>query len=878
MEEKQFEQEGYIPFFTNRDLNFYKEGTYVDPAKGGVLILVKSNLNPVEVKSTAKAEIKWVKIYPTDKIEVVLGVAYHPDLGGLSNVEQICNSINHVDNSNVILLGDFNLRDINWDTRDAPSQASRLFLETLEQNNLEQLVTEPTHGKNLIDLVITGNTDLVDKVVVTEPFSTSDHCRTDVWINIPIPRVEAAPRTVYLYSKGDYEGYNKELGSVKWDEILDGKSVNQQWDIIKDAYYHLRDKYIPSKTVKANYRHKPPWTRYRSVKLAHKHKRKAFVKSRISGLNADNEIYKDISKDCKITTNVAKAHYENKLVDAIPENPKLFFNYARNFTRSSSTIDCLEHDGIRITEDTEKANLLNSYFASVMTKESFDGFSPLLPPPIIDGVYRCSFTPKMVREKLEKLKKNKGSGIDNFNVNVMSQTLNWDTPLCKLFNNSIQTGVIPQDWRDANITPLFKKGSRMSANNYRPVSLTSQVCKLLERLILDILWSHINKNNIISCQQHGFQENCSCVSQLLECLQDWTKWTDEGDGVDSIYLDFSKAFDSVPHSRLLQKLENLGIRGQILSWIGAFLQDRRQRVLLKNGTSDWEPVISGVPQGSILGPVLFLLYVNDLPDITQNTAKMFADDTKLYARIQDEQDCENLQRDLNHLSVWSRQWLLNFNADKCVVLRIKSSLNYIYTLNGTYLQEVKSQKDLGVTISNTLHPSNHISTIVKRANSRIYMIKRCFTGLTQKKVLTLYTSLVRPILEYASPVWSPWQAGDKELLEKTQRKCLRLCQEDINLESLESRRDRMDLVETFKFKKGCYKTLPTDMFTPSHTGQLRGHSEKIFKEQCRLDTRKYFFTQRVVKPWNKLSQDAVSQTKADAFKKILRVAAKPEAT
>ena len=179
------------------------------------------------------------------------------------------------------------------------------------------------------------------------------------------------------------------------------------------------------------------------------------------------------------------------------------------------------------------------------------------------------------------------------------------------------------------------------------------------------------------------------------------------------------------------------------------------------------------------------------------------------------QDCEDLC-DLNHISVWSRQWLLNFNAEKCVVLRIKSAIQYVYTLNGTYLQEVKSQKDLGVTISNTLHPSKHIATVVKRANSRIYMIKRCFTGLTQKKVLTLYTSLVCTILEYASPVWSPWQA--KELLEKTQRKCLRLCQEYIHLESLESRRDRMDLVETFKFKKGLYKTPPYDMFTPSHTG------------------------------------------------------------
>ncbi len=205
-------------------------------------------------------------------------------------------------------------------------------------------------------------------------------------------------------------------------------------------------------------------------------------------------------------------------------------------------------------------------------------------------------------------------------------------------------------------------------------------------------------------------------------------------------------------------------------------------MILKNGVSDWEPVVSGVPQGSILGPILFLLYVNDLPNVTQNTAKMFADDTKLYARIRDLENCQEIQNDLNNLSVWSRQWLLKFNADKCVVLRIKSALDYVYTLNGTYLQEVQSQKDLGVTISNNLHPSLHIANIVKKANSRIFMIRRCFSGFTQKKVLTLYTSLIRPILEYAAPVWSPWQVKDKELLEKTQKRCLRLCPEEIELE------------------------------------------------------------------------------------------------
>ncbi len=153
-------------------------------------------------------------------------------------MEAICESINQIDNDNVILMGDFNLRDVTWSTREAPSRTSCLFLDTLEENNLEQLVTEPTRGENLIDLVVTGNTDMVDKVSVREPFSTSDHCRTDVVINVPIPRIEAALRTVFLYSKGDYNGYNDELKSIKWDQVLNGKSVNQQWEIIKNVYNH----------------------------------------------------------------------------------------------------------------------------------------------------------------------------------------------------------------------------------------------------------------------------------------------------------------------------------------------------------------------------------------------------------------------------------------------------------------------------------------------------------------------------------------------------------------------------------------------------------------------------------------------------------------
>ena len=181
--------------------------------------------------------------------------------------------------------------------------------------------------------------------------------------------------------------------------------------------------------------------------------------------------------------------------------------------------------------------------------------------------------------------------------------------------------------------PYIKKGSRTNCGNYRPVSLTSQIVKLIEHLFQDHLLKLVGRNKTIGCHQHGFQNRCSCISQLLECLNDWTNNYDQSTGTDVIYLNFAKAFDTVPHKRLIHKLRAYGIKGKVLNWIQSFLSHRRQKVVLRNGCSNWEDVISGVPQGSILGPILFLLYVNNIPSIVASTAKMFADDTKLYCPI-----------------------------------------------------------------------------------------------------------------------------------------------------------------------------------------------------------------------------------------------------
>ena len=541
------------------------------------------------------------------------------------------------------------------------------------------------------------------------------------------------------------------------------------------------------------------------------------------------------------------------------------------FHLSTSTIDFLQDCGEKVTDDKDKAELLNEFFASVLTNETDINHSEL---PDCENV---KFTvkdlilvPSDVRVKLTKLAGNKASGPDLISVNVLRNCPDFDVPLCLLFNQSLQTGMLPQDWRDANVTPLHKKGPRSKKQNYRPVSLTSQVVKILERLVQDVLLNLLQKNETITCHQHGFQAKCSCITQLLSCLNDWTESFDKHIQTDVIYMDFAKAFDSVPHKRLLLKLKRVGIRGKMLNWIEGFLSSRRQRVVLQNGVSSWVDVISGVPQGSILGPLLFLIYVNDIPGLCISTTKLFADDTKLYREIKSTDDCKILQEDLNSLSVWSETWLLKFNAGKCVVLKIKKKIKYKYSLNGVYLQEVANQRDLGVIISNDLSPRTHIIEIVKKANQRVGMIRRCFSNHTAKKVQTLYTTMVRSVLEYGAPTWSPYYNKDIDNLEKVQKRCLRLSKEEIVLPSLSRRRLESDLCEIYKYIHGFYRSGAEELFTKAER-QLGGHSYKLFRPYAKTIPRTNFFSLRAVGKWNSLPQELVETPTLRSFRRNLSV-------
>jgi len=873
----EFTPQGYLCFRKDRQLDFYTEGTYSTLNRGGAAIIVKSSLNPTPCTDIdPRAEFAVCNIEPVKGKTIMIGSVYRPDRGKDVNLDRICDVIDENRNMNCIIAGDLNFPNIDWDTETSEDRLARRFLDNLQENHLHNVSLEPTRNKNVLDLILTGNPDLIYSLKVEEPLGRSDHNAVYAELRIPVKKINSKTRKIYLYSKGNYDALNEELIDLKFEEKLKNLHTHEAWEVFKYEYDRLVEKYVPHKLIKMGQKRTSPWRNCADVKKSSKMKRNLWVKSQKSKMECDKIIYKDFIKQHEYNVCKAKSDYEDHLVSKLKTNPKLFYNYARNFTKTSCSIDFIEReDGEKECDPQKISNILNEYFISVMTKN--DPLTEDLPiPGPLPAAYLSEIiiTEEDVMKKINSMKFHKSSGPDNIHINVIKNCTGFATPLKIIFNKSMRTGQIPRDWKDANICAIHKKGAKSRKENYRPVSLTSQIVKIMEKIILDRLWDHINSNDLLSCHQHGFQAGCSCVTQMLECLNDWTNNLNDKKGTDIIYLDFSKAFDSVSHSHLIYKLKHYGIRGHVLEWFGTFLRNRRQRVVSQQCFSPWSEVISGVPQGSICGPLLFLLYVNDIPEAIRTNAKLFADDTKLYNRNDTEEERFKLQEDLNMLNSWSKTWLLNFNADKCTVVSVHPKKNENYYLNGQSLKHVNQQKDLGILITDDLKPSKHIDSICKSANNLTGLVKRCFTKSQnvyreKEKIEILYKSIIRPKLEYGSVIWSPWMEKDKIKLEKQQKKFLALSEIEINLPSLEQRRRIADMSETFKIMNNEYKLNPENMFRRSDN-ILRGHSKKLFKPSSRIDAHKNFYCQRVITPWNKLPEAMVVAQDAHEFRSKMK--------
>jgi hypothetical protein len=673
---------------------------------------------------------------------------------------------------------------------------------------------------------------------------------------------------------------------VDWHRSLPGEaSVEEKWQFIKETIHKGMENFIPKIKVNNKKNTKPAWLNkkaMRSIKKKYKlYKRYLSTKS-----GQDYLKYIEERNFCNKTIRKARKDLERTIALDSKTNPKKFWKYVQEKTKVSSGISTLKKpDGSLAEDDEQKADTLNNFFSSVFIHENKSNLPSFTKGERSNGLFLSDVrvTAQAVELKLKELDPNKAQGPDLIPPRVLKELhKELAVPLCILFNDSLETGVLPMDWNKAEVTAIFKKGNKADPGNYRPVSLTCILCKVLESFVRDSIVSFFDDNHLYSECQHGFRKRRSCVSQLIGVLDELTALTDKGQAVDIIYLDFRKAFDAVPHERLLCKLQQYGIVDNLLLWIRAFLSGRSQKVRVGNYKSNEAPVLSGIPQGSILGPILFTVFINDLPENILSPCRVFADDTKIYNSTE---NSTLLQEDLYRLQEWTNVWNLYFNIDKCKVMHAgkqNPEIEYKMKLkDGTgTLSSCVEEKDLGVIFDRTLSFDVHIQKVVTKANQMVGIIRRTFEYLNKEILLKLYKSLVRPHLEYANCVWYPHLKRQSVSIEKVQRRATKLIKEckDMNystrlkylgLHSLKGRRLRGDLIETYKIFHGLVDVKASSIFSLVEDSITRNADSKIFVEHTRKAKSRNTFRHRVAKQWNELPPSIKNAPTLNAFKNRL---------
>ena len=523
-------------------------------------------------------------------------------------------------------------------------------------------------------------------------------------------------------------------------------NVDVLWSIFRDFCLFCLT-CIPSKVTGKNHDH--PWISP-FIKRLTKRKQRAYNQARLSNSSQDWSVYYSIKKECQRECRKAYNNYVLKFVDTNGDVSKRLWTFIKDRRTDHCGVASLEVNDTIYNKCKDKASVLNEYFATVFTKKDSSDV------PFLDGypfpdISPIGVTNDGVSALLSNLKVHKASGPDGIPASLLknlAKTL--APPLTMIFRASLSQSAIPSQWKIANIVPIFKKGNRSNPGNYRPVSLTCICSKLLEHIIYSHIFSHLTKHNILTEEQHGFRQCRSCETQIIATVHDLAENLNCGNQTDVILLDFTKAFDKVPHGRLCHKLYHLGINGSLLSWIKCFLTDRQQQVIINGEISFLTSVTSGVPQGTVLAPLLFLYYINDITKDVSSSIKLHADDVLIYNIIKTEEDCEKLQNDLNILNEWAMTWKMFFNPTKCEFLRVtnkKNIINFQYFIQSTSIREVQQAKYLGVTINNNLSWSDHITNISNKANSVVRFLRHNFNQCPTKTKSALYLSLVRPILE-----------------------------------------------------------------------------------------------------------------------------------
>ena len=571
-------------------------------------------------------------------------------------------------------------------------------------------------------------------------------------------------------------------------------------------------------------------------------------------------------------------------------NPNLYHGHCRRTLKTKQGVtNVVDGTGVLTVTEEETAEALNSYYHSVFTRDDGGMAPPEFPTRTEEKIGDVFLTVEAVEEKLQELNPNKAAGPDGVESRLLKECAKEMAPILhQVYRKSLDKAEVPDLWKEAEIVPIHKGGSKATMANFRPLALTSVVCKVLEKMVCSAILAFLGANNLISQQQHGFVKGRSCQTNILLCLERWTDIIDSGKSVDVAYFDYAKAFDKVSHRLLLIKLQAYGIDGKLLAWLAAWLNDRKQRVVVGNSKSPWLPVISGTTQGTVLGFLLFLIFINDLPGECapedESLITLLADDTKTFEVIsedvdQQSRDQEKLQKRVNGIARWASTWRMEINPKKSKVMHVgKQNPGLPYHINGTEIASVTTEKDIGFWIRDDLSTSTHIQKARCKAMAEISRIKRNFSCIDKRAFCILYNQRVRPHLDYGMTACPPGTVAEAKLLETVQSKATAMVhglkhknseerRKLLGLMTLNQRRERGDLIEVYKILKGHTRIDPALFWEvrDARNGARLVKSRAVNGKRQRQN----YFSYRVIQKWNLLPVELRKAPSLDSFKSKL---------
>ena len=796
-------------------------------------------------------------------------------------------------NSTVVICGDFNFPSIDWKNIDSGLCSNDtcvgIFLNFYYKHALNQYILQPTRStlssSSTLDLIMCNDINFVFDPVVSAPFSSSDHSTVGFKIISSIGSLINDEIATFDFSQADWSGLCSFLHTIDFDKVFNdcdhaSNITNAFYDIIRLSISN----FVPviTRSSKSKHRNYP-------IHIKRRLARKSTAWRVYKSFRTPESLikYKRLASECRSLIHLYVLNYESNIINS--SNTSKFYRYANNrFCCKSAVGPLKDSSGNILTDPRRKAELLSSVFSECFTVDN--NCCPSISKFVSDSTSLSSitFTPGLVRKSIQHLKSKSKGGPDCVPPIFYKKCSLWlCEPLTYVFQSCFDHGYLPPIWLQAFITPVYKKGPASDPLNYRPIALTCIMCKLLEFIIKNQLLSYLLNNNLISKQQHAFILKHSTATNLLECIHDWSIALNDGSSVDVIYIDFRRAFDSIVHSKLLYKLQCYGICGKLLTWISAFLFGRTQSVVVDNTNSTYINVVSGVPQGSVLGPLLFILFINDIDQVCHfNTKlKLFADDVKMYSVIEKNNSCSStLQQSISNICRWAELWQFGINPNKTTVnilCNYSASCSRFYSINNVPLPNCNNMLDLGITVDSNLTFKDHVNNIVSKSTQRCGVLFRGFASRQLPLLRKAFTTYIRPILEYNSCIWNPSHKQLVDSIENVQRRftkripCLsslsypeRLA--TIDLESLELRRLHTDLVMYFKILNNL-TPLPSHeyfnfFYPPSSSRTLLPLLQKPAKGSV-----KYFssFFNRSIDCWNSLGTSVRSADSLSKFKSLL---------